>query len=94
LCDFYFGADLEPYFIERIPDVPLKKIELSSVPLKKLFSLICPRLSFPFPCVPLLSRKHILKVIFIKDVSQNKILKNNNSQKRIIDNFSKFYRVI
>jgi hypothetical protein len=59
----------------EIPSVPLKKIVFSSVPLEKFFFLIYPHLSFSFTCVPLSSRKNTLKVIFIKDVSQNNFLK-------------------
>jgi hypothetical protein len=62
--------------------VSLKKIEFSSMLLEKFFSLICPRLSFLFPCVPLPSRKHTFKSNFHQICITKQFLKTNNSQKR------------
>jgi hypothetical protein len=79
---------------EEIPSVPLKKIIFFSVSLKKLFFLIYPRLSFFFLVCHSPSRKHTLKVIFIKDVSRNNFKKIITHKRDFFEIFSKFYEVI
>jgi hypothetical protein len=91
LCDLLVLHKLQ--HLEKIRANPFsapKKIAFSFVPLKKYFFLIYSRLSFSFPCVPLLSRKYTLKVIFIKDVSRNKILKIITHKRELLRIFQNF----